>query len=164
MLLKENNSIDIITTSNDNLLIVTKGNDNDINFNINITKLIDDKVKQANREMPWVVANKSKNKGEYDLKTKLGDYNGYVYNGKITTVRGAGNILFGRNAGNSIFGGLYIIPSGGYHVISNDVNYFESLIKNGNVFNFGETNEMRKYYESGRNEQFNKNLDNILGR
>ena len=164
MLLKENSLIDIITTSNDNLLIVTKGNDNNINLDTNITKLVDNKVEQANREMPWVIANKSKNKGEYDLKTELGDYNGYVYNGKIITGRGAGNILFGRNAGNSIFGGLYIIPSGGYHMISNDVNYFESLIKNGNVFNFGETNEMRKYYENGRNEQFNKNLDDILGR
>ena len=32
MLLKENSLIDIITTSNDNLLIVTKGNDKDINI------------------------------------------------------------------------------------------------------------------------------------
>ena len=75
MLLKENSSIDIITTTgNDNLLIVTKGNDNNINFDTNITELVDNKVKQTNRKIPWVVANKSKNKGEYDLKTELGKY------------------------------------------------------------------------------------------
>ena len=167
MLLKEKKSIDIIITSNDNLLIVTKGNDNDINFNINITELVDNKVEQAKHEWPWTVANKSKNRGEYDLKIKLGDYNGYVYDSKIITGRGAGNILFGRNIVNLSFGIDFILnkalkEADKYHYNRLNDKQKSRHDSSNPVRTKGETDEAFKYIDYGIKKQRDNNYDTLL--
>lgn len=155
-----------IKYGSDNLPI-EPAKDYTINFDINITELMDDKVKQANREMPWVVANKSKNKGEYDLKTKLGDYNGYVYDGKIITGRGAGNILFGRNIVNLSFGIDFILnkalkEADKYHYNRLNDKQKSRHDSSNPVRPKGETDEAFKYIDYGIKKQRDNNYDTLL--
>ena len=85
---------------------------NTINFDVNITEKIDNFIEQTNDEylLTWAYY-KSRSNHEYDLKKsdKIKDYDGYVYNSKIVSGRGAGNILFGRNIMNLLLGIDFIL-------------------------------------------------------
>jgi filamentous hemagglutinin len=129
---------------------------NIIYFNTDKTDFINNAVKQALGERLDILALKSSNRGEYDVKYQINgtdrskDYDGYLYNGAITTARGLGNILFGRNWGNTILlNDIIKIGAGMYHQ-SGLSEEQKSMFKNSNVSTpYGETDEAMKHIELG---------------
>ncbi|AKL98199.1 hemagglutinin repeat-containing protein [Endomicrobium proavitum] len=141
----------------DNILAI---GDYNISLGNDKTALLDGKVEQALGESLWVIAGKSRSGREYDVKKSLGDYNGYLYNGKIVSGRGLGNILFGRNIENINLPNIGSqLLAGGYHQGSNhsDINIKEYLSLNNILDSMGETDEAAKHIKLGILEQQQKN-------
>ncbi|GMO61338.1 MAG: hypothetical protein Ta2D_07260 [Rickettsiales bacterium] len=128
-----------------------------IHFDIDITGLVDEKVEQAKNENPLIWGYKSKSNGEYDIKKSLGDYTGYVYDNKITTGRGAGNILFGRNMEQEEYMPNFVIEAaaGWYNFQGLSNKQKLSFIKTETISVWGETNEAVKHYQYGAKQQEN---------
>ncbi|AKL98215.1 hypothetical protein [Endomicrobium proavitum] len=141
----------------DNILVI---GDYNISLGNDKTALINDNVEQAKGDFGGITLWESRSGGKHDIKQYLGDYNGYLYNGKIVSGRGLGNILFGRHIENINFSNRSLeLGAGVYHQYSNypNINIKEYRSLNDGLRNLGETDEAFNHILLGVAEQQQKN-------
>jgi hypothetical protein len=142
---------------------------NTINLDIDITDVIDTYVRGADKEALWTWAGKSMPGEEYDIKNVLGGdhHDGYIYQGKIITAQGAGDLMFGRNAENE-----WLIPNdflrmgaGAIHWTTNHGMSISEYTKYNNLpTTMGETTQANQYIMKGIQEQRDINMNNFFRR
>lgn len=140
--------------------------DSIIYLNKDVTPYIDAKVSKAAFEPLPVWGLQSRTGGDYDIKNVLNPsgspYDGMMYNGKAVSVRGLGNLTFGRNTQNSWVDNDKIRGIAGfYHQKSNDIQLNEFKKYNNLQETLGETHEATKYILKGIEEERNKPLFNL---